>query len=63
MNRLQEQLIENTIDLPKRFLQDIVDFSEFLKEKVRNQAFRKRMEQSEKDIGEGRLINPPNSLD
>lgn len=55
MNRLQEQLIENTNDLPGRFLREIVEFSEFLKQKVQNQAYRKRMEQSEKDIRQGRV--------
>jgi vancomycin permeability regulator SanA len=55
MNRLQEQLLENANELPKRFLQELLDFSEFLKQKVRNQAFKKRMEASEKDIEEGRV--------
>lgn len=55
MNELQNQLIENTSELPKKFLQEIVDFSEFVKQKVQNQLFKKRMEQSEKDIKEGRV--------
>jgi hypothetical protein len=55
MNRLQEELLKNTDDLPKKFLQELVDFSEFLKQKVRNQAYRNRMEASEKDIAEGRV--------
>jgi heme oxygenase len=60
MNELQNQLIENTSELPKKFLQEIVDFSEFVKQKVQNQLFKKRMEQSEKDIKEGRAttVNP-----
>jgi hypothetical protein len=55
MNRLQTQLLKNTSELPPKFLQELVDFSEFLKQKVQNQAFKKRMEQSEKDIKEGRV--------
>lgn len=55
MNQLQLQLIENTNRLPKRFLQEIVDFSEYIKNKVQNKSFRKRIEQSEKDINEGRV--------
>jgi heme oxygenase len=55
MNELQNQLIENTSELPKKFLQEIVDFSEFVKQKVQNQLFKKRMEQSEEDIKEGRV--------
>ncbi len=55
MNRLQEQLLENTSDLPKNVLQELVDFSEFLQQKVKNKAFRKRMEKSENDIEEGRV--------
>ncbi len=60
MNELQNQLIENTSELPKKFLQEVVDFSEFVKQKVQNQLFKKRMEQSEKDIKEGRAttVNP-----
>jgi len=60
MNELQNQLIENTSELPKKFLQEIVDFSEFVKQKVQKQVFKKRMEQSEKDIKEGRAatVNP-----
>lgn len=60
MNELQNQLIENTSELPKKFLQEVVDFSEFVKQKVQNQLFNKRMEQSEKDIKEGRVttVNP-----
>ena len=56
MNELQNQLIENTSELPKKFLQEVVDFSEFVKQKVQKQLFKKRMEQSEKDIKEGRVI-------
>ena len=55
MNRLQTQLLENTNDLPEHFLEELLDFSEFLKQKVKNQAFKKRMQESEKDIEEGRL--------
>jgi vancomycin permeability regulator SanA len=60
MNKLQNQLIENTSELPKKFLQEVVDFSEFVKQKVHNQLYKKRMEQSEKDIKEGRIktVNP-----
>jgi hypothetical protein len=55
MNQLQAQLLENTKDMPKKFLQEVVDFSEFLKHKLQNQAFKKRMEQSEEDIREGKV--------
>lgn len=55
MDQLQAQLLENTKDMPKKFLQEVVDFSEFIKQKVQNQSFKKRMEQSEKDIKEGRV--------
>ncbi len=54
MNQLQTQLLENTKDMPKKILQEVVDFSEFLKHKLQNKAFKKRMEQSEEDIREGR---------
>ena len=56
MNQLQVKLIENTNDLPKKFLQEIVDFSEFLRKKVQHQSYKKRIEQSEKDIAEGRAV-------
>ena len=55
MNQLQLQLIENTNRLPKRFLQEIVDFGEYIKNKVQNKSFRKRIELSVKDINEGRV--------
>lgn len=55
MNRLQAQLIENTNELPKGLLQEIVDFSEFIKQKFQDQAFRKRMAQAEKDIEKGNV--------
>ena len=55
MAQLQAQLMENTKGMPKKFLQEVVDFSEFIKKKVQNQSFKKRMEQSEKDIEEGRV--------
>ncbi len=55
MDQLQTQLFENTKDMPKKFLQEVVDFSEFIKQKVQNQSFKKRMGQSEKDIEEGRV--------
>jgi hypothetical protein len=55
MNKLQAQIIENTDDLPKKFLEEIVDFTAFVKQKVQNQAFKKRMKQSERDIKAGRV--------
>lgn len=55
MNQLQVQLLENTKDMPKKFLQEVVDFSEFLKHKLQNQAFKKKTEQSEEDIREGKV--------
>lgn len=55
MDHLQAQLLENTKGMPKKFLQEVVDFSEFIKQKVQNQSFKKRMEQSENDINEGRV--------
>jgi hypothetical protein len=56
MNQLQLQLIENTNKLPKRLVQEIVDFSEFIKNKVQNKSFKKRMVQSERDVKEGRVV-------
>jgi len=55
MNPLQAQLIENTRDLPKQLLQEVVDFSEFIKQKFQEQGSKKRMEQSETDIKDGRV--------
>ncbi|MGE5340386.1 MAG: hypothetical protein ACM3SY_02785 [Candidatus Omnitrophota bacterium] len=55
MNQLQLKLIENTNKMPKRFLQEIVDFSEFVKQKAKSHSFKKRMEQSELDVKEGRV--------
>jgi hypothetical protein len=55
LNRLQTQRIENTNRMPKQFLQEIVDFSEFVKQKAQSRSFKKRMEQSEMDIKEGRV--------
>jgi hypothetical protein len=55
MNKLQTQILENTKDLPKNFLEEIVDFTAFVKQKVQNQAFKKRMKQSERDIKAGRV--------
>jgi hypothetical protein len=55
MNRLQQQLIDNTADLPGKLLQEIVDFSEFIKKKFQGQAFKKRIEKSEQDISQGRI--------
>ncbi len=55
MNQLQAQILENIDDLPKRFLQEIADYSEYLKKKAQKQAYHKRMRQSEKDLEEGRV--------
>jgi len=55
MNKLQTQILENTKDLPENFLEEIVDFTEFVKQKFQNQAFKKRMKQSERDIKAGRV--------
>ncbi|MCX6581368.1 MAG: hypothetical protein NT166_14440 [Candidatus Aminicenantes bacterium] len=63
MNQLQVQLLENTNKLPKKLLQEIVDFSEFVKQKAQNRSFKKRMEQSEMDIKKGRVsIVTPEAL-
>jgi len=55
MNKLQTQILENTKDLPKNFLEEIVDFTAFVKQKFQNQAFKKRIKQSERDIKAGRV--------
>ncbi len=55
MNRLQAQIIENTNELPGTLLQELVDFSEFLKHKAQRQAYEKRIKQAEKDIKEGNV--------
>lgn len=63
MNQLQVQLLENTNKLPKKLLQEIVDFSEFVKQKAQNRSFKKRMEQSAMDIKKGRVsIVTPEAL-
>lgn len=55
MNRLQAQLIENTNELPNGLLQEIVDFSEFIKQKFQGQTFRKRLAHAQKDIEKGNV--------
>jgi len=55
MNRLQQQLMENTSGLPSKSLQEIVDFSEFIRKKFQSQALKKRILKSEQDISQGRV--------
>lgn len=55
MNLYQEKLIANTKDLPDELVEEIVDFSEFIKKKYKSQSFKKRMKSSERDIAEGRV--------
>jgi len=55
MNLYQEKLIDTTNDLPDDLLEEIINFSEFIKEKYKNRSFRKRIKASERDVIAGRV--------
>jgi len=55
MNLYQEKLISCTNDLPDDLLEQIIQFSEFLKERYKNRSYRERIKASERDIKKGRI--------